>query len=72
VNLVDTASTWANLDADALGGGVDTISGTLTVETWSPARGISLLHFDAVTSRNVVDGGLCTVDGTIETTSMYP
>ena len=72
VNLVDTTSTWTNLDAAALGGGVDTISGTLTVETWAPARGQSLLQFDAVTLRNVVDGGLCTVDGTIETTALYP
>jgi hypothetical protein len=72
INLTDVGSTWTNLDGDALVTGRDTISGTLTVETWSPARGIATLQLDAVTLRNVVDGGLCTVDGTIETTQLYP
>lgn len=72
INLTDVSSTWTNLDSDGLVSGMDTISGTLTVETWSPERGVSLLHLDAVTLRNVVDGGLCTVDGTIETTQLYP
>lgn len=72
INLTDIASTWTNLDSDALVSGNDTISGTLTVETWSPARGVATLQLDAVTLRNVVDGGLCTVDGTIETTALYP
>lgn len=72
VNMVDTTSTWTNLDADALVSGVDTISGTLTVDIWNPARGESALAFDDVTLRNVVDGGLCTINGTIETTELYP
>lgn len=72
INLTNASNTWTNLDSDALVSGNDTISGTLTVETWSPARGVSVLHLDAVTLRNVVDGGLCTVNGTIETTQLYP
>jgi hypothetical protein len=72
INLTDVSSTWTNLDSDGLVSGNDTISGTLTVDAWSPSRGVSSLQLDAVTLRNVVDGGLCTVNGTIETTMLYP
>lgn len=73
VNLVDIAQgTWTNLDADALTGGVDTIGGTLTVNAWNPASGVSDLELDGVSLLNVVDGNVCTIDGTIATTELYP
>jgi hypothetical protein len=73
VNLVDIAQgTWTNLDSDALTGGVDTIGGTLTVHAWDPASGISDLELDGVSLLNVVDGNVCTLDGTIVTTELYP
>lgn len=72
LNLVDTSSTWTNLDADALSGQPDTIGGTLVISAWDPAAGISELEFDNVSLRNVSDGGVCTVNGTIVTTELYP
>jgi hypothetical protein len=73
INLVDTAQgTWTNLDADALSGGIDTIGGTLTVHEWDPASGISDLELDGVSLRNVGNGNVCTIDGTIVTTKLYP
>jgi hypothetical protein len=73
VNLVDVAQgTWTNLDADALSGGVDTIGGTLTVHTWDPASGVADLALDGVSLRNVSDANVCTIDGTIVTTKLYP
>lgn len=73
VNMVDVAQgTWTNLDSDALSGGVDTIGGTLTVHAWDPASGIADLDLDGVSLRNVVDGNVCTIDGTIVTTELYP
>lgn len=73
VNLVDIAQgTWTNLDSDALTGGVDTIGGTLTVHAWDPASGVSDLELDGVSLLNVVDGNVCTIDGTIVTTELYP
>jgi hypothetical protein len=73
VNLVDIAQgTWTNLDSDALAGRVDTIGGTLTVHAWDPASGVSDLELDGVSLLNVVDGNVCTIDGTIVTTELYP
>lgn len=73
INMVDTVQgTWTNLDADALAGGVDSISGTLTVNTYNPSAGEADLQFDGVTLMNVVDGSTCTIDGSIVTTELYP
>jgi hypothetical protein len=73
VNMVDIAQgTWTNLDSDALTGGVDTIGGTLTVHAWDPASGISDLQFESVSLRNVGNANVCTIDGTIVTTELYP
>lgn len=73
VNMVDIAQgTWTNLDSDALTGGVDTIGGTLTVHAWDPASGVSDLELDGVSLLNVVDGNVCTIDGTIVTSELYP
>lgn len=72
VNMVDTASTWTNLDADALAGGIDTIGGVLGVVQYEPAQGLAELTFTDVTLRNVVDGGVCTINGSIETTMLFP
>lgn len=72
INLVDTSTTWTNLDSDSLSGGVDRIGGTLTVNTWDPANGVSDIAFDGVSLLNVVTGNVCTIDGTIVTTELYP
>ena len=73
VNLVDVAQgTWTNLDSEALTGGVDTIGGTMTVHAWDPASGVSDIELDGVSLLNVVDGNVCTIDGTIVTTELYP
>lgn len=73
VNLVDVAQgTWTNLDSDALAGDPDTIGGTLTVNAWDPASGISDLQLDEVSLLNVDNDNVCTVSGTIVTTQLYP
>lgn len=73
VNLVDVAQgTWTNLDADALTGAPDTIGGTLTINAWDPAAGISDLQLDGVSLLNTVNGNVCTIDGTIVTDQLYP
>lgn len=73
INLVDIAQgTWTNLDSDALSGGVDTIGGTLTVDTWDPASGISDLQLDDVSLLNTSTANVCTINGTIVTTELYP
>ena len=72
VNLVEiTQGTWTNLDPDGFNGR-DTIGGTLTVTQWDPASGVSELHFENVSLRNTSTAGVCTIDGTIVTTHVYP
>ncbi len=73
INMVDIgAGTWTNLDSDALSGGVDSISGTLTVNTYDPSVGEADIEFSGVSLMNVVDGSVCTIDGSIVTTQLYP
>ena len=74
INMVDIAQgTWTNLDSDALvPGGVDTIGGTLVVESWNPSEGEAVIGFQGVSLRNVVDGGVCTIDGTVTAETLYP
>ncbi len=73
INMVEIdQGTWTNLDADALSGGVDTIGGTLVVNTWDPTAGVADIEFQSVSLLNVVDGNVCTIDGTIVTTEIYP
>lgn len=73
INMVEiTAGTWTNLDADALAGGMDRIGGTLVVDAWEPAMGVADIEFQDVSLLNVVDGSVCTVNGTIVTTELYP
>ncbi|MEM9454667.1 MAG: hypothetical protein AAGF11_10845 [Myxococcota bacterium] len=73
INMVQVAQgTWTNLDADALAGGRDRIGGTLSVNTWDPASGVSDLELQGVSLLNVASGNVCTVDGTIVTTELYP
>jgi hypothetical protein len=73
VNMVDPAQgTWTNLDADALAGATDRISGTLGVDTWVPSEGQASITFDAVSLLNVTTDEVCTIDGTVEATELYP
>ncbi|MEM6292417.1 MAG: hypothetical protein AAGA54_14175 [Myxococcota bacterium] len=74
INMVDIGQgTWTNLDSDALvPGGVDTIGGTLVVESWNPSEGEAVIGFQGVSLRNVVDGGVCTIDGTVTAETLYP
>ncbi len=73
VNMVDIArGTWTNLDSDALTGQPDSIGGTLIVDVWEPSQGRAELELQGVSLLNVVSGGVCTIDGTITTTELYP
>lgn len=73
INMVEISQgTWTNLDADALAGSADRIGGTLVVNTWEPASGVSDLELQGVSLLNVASGNVCTVDGTIVTTELYP
>ncbi len=73
VNMVEIAQgTWTNLDADSLAGGMDRIGGTLVINEWDPASGISDIELQSVSLLNVVNGNVCTIDGTIVTTELYP
>ena len=73
INMVDVgAGTWTNLDSDSFAGGTDSISGTLTVNTYNPSVGEADIDFSGVTLMNVVDGSVCTIDGSIVTTQLYP
>ena len=73
INMVETSQgTWTNLDSDALAGSPDRIGGTLVVNTWDPASGVSDLELQGVSLLNVASGNVCTVDGTIVTTELYP
>lgn len=73
INMVElSAGTWTNLDADALTGGIDRIGGTLVVSAWDPAQGVADLELQGVSLLNVVDGSVCTIDGTIVTEELYP
>lgn len=72
VNLVDTTSTWTNLDPDSFGDAEDRVSGTLAVTDWNPSEGQSSIAFTDVSLVNVVDYSVCTINGTIETTELYP
>ena len=73
INMVEISQgTWTNLDAESLMGGIDAIGGTLVINTWEPASGESELEFQDVSLLNVVDGNVCTINGTIVTTELYP
>nr|MCH9681193.1 hypothetical protein [Deltaproteobacteria bacterium] len=73
INMVEiTQGTWTNLDADALAGGVDAIGGTLVVNTWDPAAGVADIEFQGVSLLNVVDGTVCTIDGSVVADEIYP
>lgn len=72
VNLVDTTSTWTNLDPDSFGDAMDRVSGTLAITDWNPSEGQSSIAFTDVALVNVVDNSVCTINGTIETTELYP
>lgn len=73
INMVDVAQgTWTNMDSDALTGGVDSIGGTLTVDVWNPSRGQADITFSGVSLMNVVNGNVCTIDGTVVAEELYP
>jgi hypothetical protein len=73
INMVDIAQgTWTNLDSDALSGGVDSIGGTLDVQSWNPSRGQAAIVFDNVSLMNVSTGNVCTIDGTVTAEELYP
>lgn len=73
INMVDIGQgTWTNLDSDALSGGEDSIGGTLDVDVWNPSRGQAELTFNAVSLMNVVNGNVCTIDGTVVAEELYP
>jgi len=69
VNLV-APTTWTNIAQDSrvyTGEIPDPISGVLTVNSYTPAQGITDISFSNVTLQNVVDDSLCTINGTITT-----
>ncbi|MEM7160622.1 MAG: hypothetical protein AAF799_47740 [Myxococcota bacterium] len=73
INMVEVAQgTWTNLDSDALTGEPDSIGGQLVVNTWDPANGVADLQLDGVSLLNVVNGNVCTINGTIVTDELYP
>ena len=73
INMVDIGQgTWTNLDSDALSGGEDSIGGTLDVDVWNPSRGQAELTFNGVSLMNVVNGNVCTIDGTVVADELYP
>ncbi|MBV1858696.1 MAG: hypothetical protein KUG77_09820 [Nannocystaceae bacterium] len=73
INMVDIGQgTWTNLDSDALSGGDDSIGGTLDVDVWNPSRGQAEISFSGVSLMNVVNGNVCTIDGTVVAEELYP
>ena len=72
VNLVDPQQgTWTNLDADWLRTR-DEVGGVLDVTSWAPAQGVATIDFTGVSLVHVSDGTVCTINGTVETTMLYP
>lgn len=72
VNLV-APDTWSNLAQDprAISGEIpDPISGVLNVRMYDRAAGIAEIDFMQVTLQNVVDEGLCTLDGSLSTSRL--
>ncbi len=72
VNLV-APDTWSNLAQDprAISGEIpDPISGVLNVRMYDRAAGVAEIDLMQVTLQNVVDEGLCTLDGTVRTTRL--
>ena len=73
INLVDPQQgTWTNLDSDSFESGQDDVSGTLDVSSWAPAQGVSTIEFAGVSLVHVVDGTVCIINGSLETTMLYP
>ena len=69
INLI-AGATWTNFssDPDVLAGtAVDPIEGTLQVETYQPALGVTRLTFEGVVLQHSSDASLCTVNGQLWT-----